>query len=235
MHQALRMLCLALLVLSLSFAGGCKKEDQAQRKAFIEFLEKEAMAAPGVDSVRMSDEVRKKVGKYGSHFDLITAYAKELSDVNTRLAGEKARIAAPGAILMDRLGSEGARIEQLVAALSRSAQHVDALKAKADAAKAALKQSEDVQAAFDKVYARDISGYAAASQELYAVQKDFYAEASRMGAFIERHKDKIQFKNKTVVIDEQALLQEYNALQKSLWEKAQKMQAASASGGPMAR
>ena len=230
----LRMLCLMLLALCVPFADGCRKDEQEQRNAFIEFLERDSTAV-GTDRIQMSDEVRNKIGKYGSHFDLIVTYSKELSDINARLAEEKTRIAARGAVPMNKLGSERSRIEQIVAALSRSAQHVEAVKAKADAARAALKQPEDVQAAFGRVYEREVSGYAAASRDLYAVQKDFYAEALRMGTFIEKHKDKIQFKNKTVTIDDQSILNEYNVLQKILWEKSQKMQAVLASGRPAAR
>ena len=231
----LRLLCLVLLVLCVPFAGACRKNEQAQRKAFIDFLETDVLAAVGTDRVRMSDEVRKKVGDYGRHFDVIATYSEALDDINTRLAGEKARIAAPGPVAMDKLGGEGARIEQIVAAFSRSAQHVGTIRAKADAARAALKQPEDLQAVFDQAYEKDVGGYAAAMQALYAVQKDFYAEALRMAVFLEKHRDKIHFKNKTVIIDEQALLNEYNVLQKSLQEKAHTMQAVLASGRPVAR
>ena len=229
--RPLRLLCLVLLILCTPFAGACRQKEQEQRKAFIEFLETDILAATDTDRVRMSEEVRKKVGNYGRHFDVIAVYAKELRDIDARLAGEKARIAAYGSVVpMDKLGSEQARIGQLVAAFSRSLQHVDAIKAKADAAKAALKQPEDVQMAFGKAYEKTISGYAAVSQGLYAVQKDFYAAALRMGVFLEKHREKIQFKNKTVSIDEQTLLHEYNMLQQSLQEKSQKMQAVLATG-----
>ena len=234
-ERPLRMLCCLLLVLSVPFAGACKKKEQEQRKAFIAFLETDVIAATGTDRLWMNDDIRKKVGEYGRHFDVIAMYAKELSDINARLAGEKTRIAAQGSIPMDKLGSERPRIEQIVAAFTRSAQHVDAVKAKADAARAALKQPEDLRTAFDRAYEKEVNGYAAASQALYAVQKDFYAEALRMGALIEKHKDKIHFKNKTVTIGEQTLLYEYNTLQKSLQEKFQKMQAALTSGNAMMR
>ena len=231
-ERALRILCLALLVLSACFAGGCRKQEQEQRKAFIEFLETNVLAA-GVNGIQMSDETRKKVGIYGRHFDVIALYAREVSDINARLAGEQTRIAAHGPVSMDRLGSERARIEQLVIVFSRSAHHLEAVRAKADAAKAALKQPEDLQAVFNEAYAKVVGGYAAASHLLWTVQRDFYAEALRMGVFLERHKEKIQFRNKTVTIDEQALLAEYNALQKSLEEKSQKMQAALSSDKTM--
>jgi hypothetical protein len=233
-ERARRMLCLALLVLCASFAGACRKSEQEQRKAFIAFLETNVLAADA-NGIQMSAEMRKKVGSYGRHFDVIAMYAREVGDINVRLAGEQTRIAAQGPVSMDRLGSERARIEQLVSVFSRSAQHLEVVRAKADAAKAALKQPEDVQAAFDKAYTKAVSGYAAASQLLWTVQRDFYAEALRMGMFLERHKEKIQFRNKTVTIDEQALLVEYNALQKSLEEKSQKMQAALAPDQIMAR
>ena len=233
--RPLRLLCLVLLVLCLPFAAACRRQEQEQRKAFVEFLESRVIAAADTDRVLMSAEVRKKVGNYGRHFDVIASYAKELGDIDARLAGEKTRIAAYGPVAMDKLGSERARMEQLVAAFSRSAQQLDAVKARADAARAALKQPEDVQAVFDRAYAKEVSGYAAAIQALYAVQKDFYAEAVRMGVFLEKHRDKVHFRNKAVTIDDQALLTEYNALQKALQEKARTMQDALASGRPAAR
>jgi hypothetical protein len=228
------MLCLALLVLCASLASACRKSEQEQRRAFIEFLEMNVLAADA-NGLQMSDETRKKVGSYGRHFDVITMYVREVGDINARLAGEQTRIAAHGPVSMDRLGSERARIEQLVVVFSRSAQHLEAVRAKADAAKAALKQPEDVQIVFNRAYAKAAGNYAAASQILWTVQRDFYAEALRMGVFLERHKEKIQFKDKTVTIDEQALLLEYNALQKSLEEKSQKMQAALAPNQIMER
>ena len=234
-ERPLRMLCFMLLILSAPFTGSCKKKEQEQRKVFIEFLRSDITAATGMGGVRMSEAVRKNIGEYGRHFDVIAAYSKELSDINMRLASEKTRIAAYGAVPMDQLGSERARIEQIVAAFSRSAQLMDTVKAKADAARAALVQPDDLRAAFDSVYEKEVSGYAAASQALYAAQKDFYVEALRMGAFIEKHRNAIQFKNRTVTIDEPSLLHEYNTLQKSLQEKFHTMQAALASGKAMAR
>jgi chaperonin cofactor prefoldin len=234
-ERSLRRICLLLLVLCAPFAGACRQQEQEQRRAFVEFLETQVMAAASADRVRMSGEIRKKIGNYGKHFDVIATYSKELGDINARLAGEKTRIAAHGPVAMDRLGSERARMEQIVAVFSRSAQQVDAVKARADAAKTALKQPEDVQAAFDRVYEKEVSGYAATIQALYAVQKDFYAAAVRMGVFLDKHREKIHFRNKTVTIDEQALLTEYNALQQSLQEKSRTMQAALASGRSAAR
>jgi hypothetical protein len=233
--RAPQVLCLMLLVLCAPFAGACGRQEQEQRKAFVEFLETHVRAAAGADRVWMSDAARKKVGNYSRHFDVLAVYSKELGDINARLTGEKARIAAQGSVSMDKLGSERARIEQLAAAFARSAQQVDAAKARADAARAALKQPEDVRAAFDKAYEKEVSGYAVALLNLYAVQKDFYAEAARMGMFFEKHKEKIQIRNNTVTIDEQALVAEYNALQSSLQEKARKRQDALASGRSLAR
>ena len=233
--RASQLLCLMLLVLCALFMGACGRQEQEQRKAFIEFLKTNVIAAAGTDRIWMSDAARKKVGNYGRHFDVIVLYSKELGDINARLAGEKTRIAAQGSVPVDRLGSERARIEQLVAAFSRSAQQVDAVNARADAAKAALKQPEDVRAAFDKAYEKEVSGYAVSLQNLYAAQKDFYAEAARMSMFFEKHREKIQIRNTTVIIDEQALVAEYNALQSALQEKARKRQDALASGRSLAR
>ena len=233
-ERAMRLLCLVLLALCVSFAGACRKSEKEQRKAFIEFLETNVLAADA-NGLQMSDETRKKVGSYGRHFDVIVMYAREVGDINARLAGEQARIAASGPVPMDKLGGERKRIEQLVVLLSRSIQHLETARKKADAAKAALKQPEDVQEVFNRAYAKEVGGYAAASQSLWAAQRDFYAEALRMGVFLERHKEKIQFRNKTVTIDEQALLLEYNALQKSLEEKSQKMQATLVSDQIVAR
>ena len=227
------ILCLTLLVLCAPFAGACGRQEQEQRKAFIEFLE--TNVAGGDDRIRMGDATRTKVGNYGRHFDVLAAYSKELGDVNARLAGEKTRLAAPGPVSVDKLGSERARIEQLVAALSRSAQQVDAVKARADAARAALKQPEDLRAAFGKAFEKEISEYAAALKDLYAVQKDFYAEAARMGMFFEKHREKIRISNTTVTIDDQALVTEYNILQKAMQEKFRHMQAALTSGRSWAR
>jgi hypothetical protein len=228
------ILCLMLLVLCAPFAGACGRQEQEQRKAFIEFLEKDVMAA-GADRVRMSDATRKKIGNYLRHFDVIAAYSKDLGDINARLAGEKTRIAALGPVPMDKIGSERARIERLAAALFRSAQQVEAVKTRADAARAALKQPEDVRAAFDKAYEKEVGGYAAALRDLYAVQQDFYDEAARMGMFFEKHGEKIQIRNNAVTIDEQALAAEYNALQSALQEKSRKMQDALAPGRSPAR
>ena len=232
MRPSLRALCLALIVFCTFFSGACKKREQEQRKIFIEFLEAQLIAATDADSDEMSDAMRKRVGSFGRHFDVIVMHSRELDEINERLASEKAQIADYGPIPMDRIGSERARIEQLVAALSRSLQALDVVRTKAHAAKAALEQPEDVRTVFDRVYAKKISEYAAASQARYAVQRDFYAEALRMSELLEKHKDAIQFADKRVTIDDPVLLNKYNVLQKSLQEKFQIMQAPLASKSP---
>jgi len=222
------------MALCTFFASACKKREQEQLTTFVEFLEAQLVVAADADRVEMSDAMRKRVGSFGRHFDVIVRHARELDDINVLLAREKTQIAANGPIPMDKIGSERARIEQLVAALSRSLQSLDAVRVKAYAAKAALEQPEAVRVVFDRVYAKEISEYAAASQALYAVQRDFYAEALRMSELLEKHKDAIQFIDKTVTIGDPILLNKYNVLQKSLQEKSHTMRAALASR-PIAR
>jgi hypothetical protein len=87
-ERHLRMLCLALLVLCVSFAGAsCRKQEQEQRRAFIEFLETHVLAETEMHGVLMDETTRKQVGIYGRHFDVIATYARELSDIHARLAG----------------------------------------------------------------------------------------------------------------------------------------------------
>ena len=139
----------ALLVMVAIVAGGWFDSEATQRKAFIEFLQAQIVNRPGVHVPALTPDDEKKFGPYVAHYKLMTDFVGDpvmTSTMKKMVSG------------LPPINSTQMVVEQRVKIRSMSQEFGDAIKtidekyAKAKAARAALKQPDDLKAVYDKVF-----------------------------------------------------------------------------------
>jgi hypothetical protein len=144
MKRPLRLLCLVVLALA-----GCDDEP-TQRRAFIDFLQENIVARPGVHLMLMKPELAKTFGPYAAHYQVILDFNTgfDLSPLE-KVAHLKGEISD----LNDLIAHRG-DLRELRQALPDVIAAVDLKLTTANAARAALQQPPDLKDVYDKAYDR---------------------------------------------------------------------------------
>ena len=186
--SARRLFTLAAIVVLAASAAGCDNEP-TQRKAFIAFLQTRIIDKPGLHVPHLTPEEQKSFGDYAKQYAIITDFNDGL---DKSVAQPMTEAINRGAIRS--LNDIVARHADFIAARDGIAQlraAIDKQLAAADAARAALKQPDDLKAVFDKAYERDVTTPAKAFQEVFPDLLQALNAVIDLGDFIEQHKDKV--------------------------------------------
>jgi len=200
----------ALLVFAIASAGWFESE-ATQRKAFIGFLQSTIIDRSGVHVLKLSPDDEKTFGNYTNHYAIILNFASdpELTSIGAHMA----QVAQKGALrtfqeLIDRradLRSVGDDLGKLLKALDQKL-------AAANAARAALKQPDDLKtvynAAFDKVVTAPAQGF----REAIPIAQNIASTAAKVGDYLDAHRDKIKLVGTTVQASDPKIQSEINAL-----------------------
>lgn len=206
----------AALVLLAVFSAGCNDEP-AQRKAFIEFLQSRIIDKPGLHVPQLTADEAKNFGPYAQQYAIITDFndgldrsvAQPMQDAMNRGA-----IHSIDDVLSRRADFIAVRdgFTQLRAALDKQL-------AAADAARAALKQPEDLKPVFDKAYERDVTIPAKAFAEVFPDLSQALSAIVDLGDFMEQHKDKVTVNGALLQTSDPALQPRLAALVNALAAK----------------
>jgi len=186
--SARRLFTLAAIVVLAASAAGCDNEP-TQRKAFIAFLQTRIIDKPGLHVPHLTPEEQKSFGDYAKQYAIITDFNDGL---DKSVAQPMTEAINRGAIRS--LNDIVARHADFIAARDGIAQlraAIDKQLAAADAARAALKQPDDLKPVFDKAYERDVTTPAKAFQEVFPDLLQALNAVIDLGDFIEQHKDKV--------------------------------------------
>jgi len=206
----------AAFVLLALLVTGCDDEP-AERKAFIEFLQTRIIDKPGLHVPHLTPEEAKSFGPYARQYAIIT-------DFND---GLDRSVAKPMAQAIDRgavrsLDEVVTRHADFIAARDGIAQlraAIDKQLATADAARAALKQPDDLKPVFDKAYERDVTIPAKAFEDIFPDLSQALTAIVDLGDFIEQHKDKIKIVGSQLQTNDETLRPQLNALVNALIAK----------------
>jgi len=199
---------LAALLIVLALVG-CRDE-AAERKAFIEFLQVRILDKPGLHVPHLTPEETKAIGGYAKQYAIIT-------DFNDGL--DKA-IAKPMQEAIDRgavrsLEEVVTRHADFVAARDGIAKLdglVDKQLAKADAAHAALNLPPDLKMVFDEAYERDVTLPAKAFSSMSPDLTQALSAIVDLGDFLMQHKDTIKINGSTIQASDSTLQPQLAAL-----------------------
>ncbi len=204
-----RALVWAFMVMLALGAAGCSSE-ATERKSFIEFLQKRILDKPGVNMPRPTPADEKSFGEYSKHFAVISGFSAAM---DTQVSVPMRAMMAKGmpTSMPDLLARRAdlAAVREMSSTL-RTKTEVEL--AKANAARAALKQPDDLKVVYDKAYARTVTEPANMLIEFMPAVEATLAGAEKLAAYLDANKDKIKFRGSMMEVSDQKVLAEANAL-----------------------
>jgi hypothetical protein len=204
--NALRAATLAVLACVVT---GCNQE-AAQRKAFIVFLHMRVIGQPGMHAPHLTADEAKSFGIYAQQYAIIVDFDDALDRsvaMPLQSAIKRGAVHSIDDIVTRHDDFAAARdgIEQLRAAIETQL-------AAADAAHAALKQPDNLKAAFDKAYERDVTIPAKAFADLIPDLSQALTAIVDLGDFLEQHKDQVTISGSVIETSDPELQPQLTAL-----------------------
>jgi uncharacterized phage infection (PIP) family protein YhgE len=213
-----------LLALALPLAlTACGNKEPEQRAAFTQFLQTRIVDKPGVRVPQLTEEEKKSFGDYAAQYAVIT-------DFN---AGMDASVKPMGSLMQKgavrSLNDVVARrddIKTVQTALKDMGEALTKEQAKADAARAQLKQPDDLKAVYDKAYAKTVTVPADTFREVLPQISGTLDSSLKVAEYVETHKAQIDLTGPAPRVQDPAVLAELNKLLQELTAQAQKVQQA---------
>jgi hypothetical protein len=196
---------LAALVLS-----GCGSKEPQQRKAFMTFLQTRILDRTSHGTPLMSQKDREDFGPYAAHYQIIANFSlgidaalKSMNDANSiqsKLTGASGLMNNWQELV--KLQQDWPKVDQAVA---------DELK-KAQDARAALKQPDDLKAVYDQVFDKLVSRPAQGFQNMSPALVKTLKSLEDMGRFLSDNKSNIRFSGPDAEFQDEATLSKFQAL-----------------------
>jgi hypothetical protein len=192
----------ACVVLLVAFTAGCDDEG-SQREAFIEYLQVRIIDKPGLHVPHPTEAESKSFGPYAQNYQIILDFNDGLSR----------SVAVPMQTAMQRgamrsLDDVATRRADFVAVRDGMKQLHDALMkalATADAARAALKQPDDLKTVFDKAYDRTVTVPAKTFDEIFPAMDQAIGNILSMSDFIGQHRAQVKLNGSMIEVSDPAL------------------------------
>jgi len=209
---------LALLaVMSGVLLAACGDREPEQRAAFIKFLqtrvlENRRIAVP-------SEEDKQAIGPYADHYAIILNFnetvnanvSKDLRAITTKITVRSLSDLIARRDDLKSLGDDFAKFEA----------GFNSAVSTADAAKAQLKQPDDLKVVYDKAYNRLISAPVQILRDLLPLLKDVYTTELDLVDYVAQHKRELKINGAMVMTEDPKLQAEFNAKVQTIQTKAQ--------------
>ncbi len=228
MKSLFRPFLVLIAALPLVLAA-CGDKEPEQRAAFTQFLQTRIVDKPGVRVPKLTDEEKKSFGDYAAQYAVITDFNAGMDASVKPLSGilQKGQVRSVNDIVSRRedLKTVRAGLNDMNAALKEQ-------RAKADAARAQLKQPEDLKVVYDKAYEKTITLPADTFADVLPQINATYDVALKVADYVEANKSKIEISGNSVTVTDNAvqaelnkLLQEMNAQAKNVQQAQTRLQA----------
>lgn len=203
--------------------AACGDKEPEQRAAFTQFLQTRIVDKPGVRVPALTDDEKKSIGEYASHYAVITDFNTDMEASVKPLTGimQKGALRSLGDIVARR---DDLRTVQT--ALNDMAEALKAQQAKADAAHAQLKQADDLKAVYDKAYEKTVSLPADTFRDVLPQLNATFDSALKIADYVEAHKSQIEISGAIVKVSDPAVQAELNQLLQDLNAQAKNVQQA---------
>jgi hypothetical protein len=209
-----RLAAAALVIVGLV---ACGDKEPTERKAFIEFLQTRIVAKPGIHVPKLTADETAAFGPYAVHYAIIADFNGHLDAAVSQPFQQALASGTPRS-----LGDVVARRQDIAAVRAGFRQIRAALDhelASADAARAALKQPDDLKPVFAAAYDRDVTQPAKAWAEIFPDADAALQSILALADFLAQHRDKIAIEGTMVRVSDPALQPPLQALLDALRAK----------------
>ena len=203
--------------------AACGDKEPEQRAAFTQFLQTRIVDKPGVRVPQLTDEEKKSFGDYAAQYAVITDFNAGMDASVKPLSGimQKGSMRSLNDIVTrrDDLKTVQAALNDMNTALKDQ-------QAKADAARAQLKQPDDLKAVYDKAYEKTVSLPADTFRDVLPQLNATFDSSLKIADYVEAHKAKIEISGPIVKVQDPAVQAELNQLLQDLNAQAKNVQQA---------
>lgn len=191
--------------------GGCSAEP-GERKMFIEFLQTRVLNRQRAVIPKLNEQERKAVGRYADHYDIITGFNKEMSDstwakMMNRLEHTRT---------LPQMMAKRKEVSDLVTHLPQAGKDAKGCLDRANAAKAALKQPDDLRAIYDAAFDKLVTQPGGLMLQLIPAMQSMLSAIMELVTYVEQHPKEVTISGMTVEAHSQASLNKVNALIKKV-------------------
>jgi Protein of unknown function (DUF3053) len=181
----------ALFTFALGLAG-CFGQEPAQRKAFIEFLQKRIINKPGLHIPIMSDQDIANFGPYADQYRIMNGFHHRLNDAISADFTRAMQIGSPRSL--DELVQHRAMLPVVRQGMNKMKTAIDKALAEADAAHMALKQPPDLKVVYDEAYNHMVTKPANVFRDIIPVMESGLPVIEKIAAFLDEHRNAIEYR-----------------------------------------
>jgi len=223
-----RLSRVAVVLLLVVGVAGCGDSEPTQRKAFIEFLQTRIVAKTGVHVPKLTEQETAAFGPYAAHYGVIAEFNAGLDEVVSKPM-QRALGVAPRSL--DQLVARRPEIAEIKAGMAAIRSALDRQLATAEAARAVLKQPEDLKPVYDAAYDRDVTQPAKAFAEIFPDVDDAIGAILAFADFLDQNRDKVRIEGATIRVSDmtvqarvQVLIDGMRAKQQAIQKAQQRLQ-----------
>jgi hypothetical protein len=203
--------------------AACGNKEPEQRAAFTQFLQTRIVDKPGVRVPLLTDVEKKSFGDYAAQYAVITDFNAGMDASVKPLSGimQKGSMRSLNDIVTrrDDLKAVQASLNEMGVALKEQ-------QAKADAARAQLKQPEDLKAVYDKAYEKTVSLPADTFRDVLPQLNATFDSSLKIADYVAAHAAQIDISGPIVKVQDPAVQTELNKLLQDLNAQAKNVQQA---------
>ncbi|KAA8997354.1 DUF3053 domain-containing protein [Affinibrenneria salicis] len=216
-----RWLTPILVLLAVLQLAACGDKEGDQRKAFIEFLQSSPVQSGGPLPALSTDQ-KQRFGPYVNDYAILTTFSQHLqqsvaSSLNPLLEQVK-QIRLPQDYVTQR-----DNLRQLNGSLNLLSQQIQSSKMQADTARQALKQPEDLQVVYQRLYTRVVTQPTEALLPAIPQATAFAQNLVQVGDYLQAQGDQVVFNGASVQFRTQQQVNQYNGLVSGLAAQQQSL------------
>lgn len=194
-------LCAPLLL------AACGDKEPEQRAAFSQFLKTRIIDKPGLHVPQPNEEEKKSFGEYASHYAVITDFH---AGMNQSVTSMNAAMQQGAIRTINDLVARRGDLAKARTTMNEINTAVVKQQAQADAARAQLKQPDDLKPVYQTAYDRTVTQPANAFKAVFPLVDTSLQRALDTADYVEKHKSKIQISGATVRVSDPKIQNELN-------------------------
>jgi hypothetical protein len=198
---------IALLLAVPLVLAACGNKEAEQRAAFSQFLQTRIIDKPGIHVPQLSDEEKKSFGDYTAQYAVITDFN---AGMNTAAAPMGAAMQQAAIHDINDLVARREDLKKARATMTSIRGAIEKQQATADAARAQLKQPDDLKAVYAKAYERTVTQPADAFKTVFPLVDNALASALDLADYVSQNKSKIDTSGGALRVTDPTVLAELN-------------------------
>jgi hypothetical protein len=187
----------ALLGFFVTALASCGDSEADQRKAFIDFLQTRIVNKSGAHIPKLSAEETRSFGDYAAHYAIITDFASnpEMVGIGKKIEAVVGKVSVSS---VQEFVEHRAEFRTVAGELAKISDLMNRELAKANAARAGLKQPDDLKVVYDKAFDKDVTAPIAGFSEVLPIVDKMATASLKLGDYIDAHRDKVVMAGKNV-------------------------------------